>query len=255
MLTCYLDEAGGDREGFSVVCGWVSTVALWEQFEIDWKLFLASYDVPYFHHKEFSQSKPKTPFAKWKGKEGTRKAFMRDALSIVRSRVQRWVFCYVQHRLFEMADARYMLTETLSSPYAVAGRACVAQVDLWKRQQPNSEEIKFVFEDGGPDKGGLLAAMNVSYRLPDPIFEPSRDIRGKRGEPRKGVVQLQAADLLAYELRKHRREFAVRSGRPTRKSFYEMLKVRGMAMAAFHETNVVQLCQLEKPLKRREATR
>ncbi|MBZ5668051.1 MAG: hypothetical protein LAO30_26150 [Acidobacteriia bacterium] len=247
-----MDEAGGEHEGFTVVCGWVSTVALWEQFEIDWKLFLASYKVPHFHMKQFSQSVG--PFAKWKNRELIRKAFMRDALSIVRWRAQRWVLCYVQHRLFEMADARYMLTETLSSPYSVAGRACVAQIDLWNRQEPRSEEIKFVFEDGGPDKGGLLAAMNVSYKMPDPIFAPSRDIKGKRGEIRRGVVQLQAADLLAYELRKHRREFAVRSGRPTRKSFYEMLKVRGIAMATFHEGNAVQLCQLEKPLKLREAT-
>jgi len=119
LLTCYLDEAGGEDEGFTVVCGWVSTVALWEQFEIDWKLFLASYKVDYFHMKEFAQSKG--PFKKWKGKESIRRAFMRDATSIVRGRVQYGILCYVHHRIFEMADTRYMLTETLASPYAIAG--------------------------------------------------------------------------------------------------------------------------------------
>ena len=93
--------------------------------------------------------------------------------------------------------------------------------------------------------------MNVSYRLPDPNFEPSRDIKDKRGHIRKGVVQLQSADLFAYELRKQRREFADRTGRPVRKSFYGALKVPLIAMASFNERNVVQLCQLENPLQRR----
>lgn len=80
MLTCYLDEAGGKAEGFTVICGWVSTVAQWEQFEIDWRLFLASYKVPYFHMKEFAQSTG--PFKKWsdarllKGPKGHREFVM-----------------------------------------------------------------------------------------------------------------------------------------------------------------------------------
>lgn len=253
LLTCYLDEAGGRQDGFTVVCGWLSSVALWEQFEIDWKLFLISYKVPYFHMKEFAQSTG--PFKKWKDAKLIRETFVRDALSIIRDRVQRWVLCYVHHRLFEMADARCMLTETLSSPYAVAGRACVAQVDLWSRKEANtSRDIKYVFEDGGPDKGGLMTAMDIPYRLPNPSFEPSRDMSDKRGVLRKGVVQIQAADLLAYELRKHRQEFALRSGRKPRESFRGMLKVQGITMASFTEQNARQLCQLEKPLQIRTGT-
>src|ERR1035438_987127 len=49
MMSCYLDEAGGKEDQFTVVCGWLSTAWLWEQFEIDWRLMLASYGLEYFH--------------------------------------------------------------------------------------------------------------------------------------------------------------------------------------------------------------
>jgi hypothetical protein len=250
LLTCYLDEAGGDAEGFTVVCGWVSTFAQWEQFEIDWKLFLASYKVPHFHMKEFAQSTG--PFKKWKDAKLIRKQFISDALSIIRDRAGTWVLCYVHHRIYGMSDAHSMLTETLSSPYATAARACVAQVDLRnKRQQGPIKDIKFISEDGGRDKGGLRAAMNVPHKLPDPIFRPSRDIKDKRGTLRKGLVQLQAADFFAYELRKHRREFADRPGRPPRESFRGIFKIPGIVMTTFTGRNAMALCQLQNPLQRR----
>jgi hypothetical protein len=89
LLTCYLDEAGGEQDKSTVVCGWVSPVALWDQFEIDWKLFLASYKVSYLHMKEFSQSKG--PFTKWKGRELIRRRFIQDAHTIIQDRARRWV--------------------------------------------------------------------------------------------------------------------------------------------------------------------
>ena len=139
-----------------------------------------------------------------------------------------------------------MVRETLSSPYATAGRACVAQIDRWlKNDDRRDREVKFVFEDGGPDKSGLLKAMNVSYRYPDPIFEPSRDIKDKRGNIRKGIVQLQAADFLAYEIRKLRREFANKTNRPPRQSLRAILGIPNVLMNSFNAMNAISLCQLE----------
>lgn len=243
LLTCYLDEAGGEADTSTVVAGFVSTVALWEQFEIDWKLMLSSYKVPYFHMKEFSQSTG--PFKKWKGAESIRRRFLADAVSIIRQRVQGGVFCYAHHQIFDLVNRGYRLKETLFSPYAIAGRACASLVSQL------NEKHEVVFEDGGPDKLGLSSAMSVSFRLPDPIFRPSRDVRDKQGKVRSGVIQIQAADFLAYELRKHRNEFASRSGRPVRQSFYELLKVRLWAYGTFNEKNANSLCKLENPLEKR----
>lgn len=239
--TVYLDEAGGEDEGFTVVCGWISTVARWERFEIDWKLLLASNNLPYFHMKEFSQSTG--PFRKWRDAEETRRRFISDAAEIIRETIERGLISSVSHRIFQTADARLLISETLSTPYALAGRACVAS--------EFAPDVEFVFEDGGPDKGGLLSAMNVEYKLPDPIFRPSRDIRDKKGNVRRGIVQLQAADLLAYEVRKHRREFANRTGRAPRRSLYEILKIPIVNMLSFKGNNAMELCKLEKEIAQR----
>ena len=246
MMSCYLDEAGGKEDQFTVVCGWLSTAALWEQFEIDWRLMLASYGLEYFHMMECSQSTK--IFKKWRDSEGIRRRFIHDATEIIRSRVQYGFLVYTHHQIFRNMNSRFRLAEQLHSPYAIAGRGCVAQVDKWRRVKGVQDDIEFVFEDGGPDKSGLVMAMDLARKLPVPIFKPGSDMRDKEGHVRKGAVQLQSADFLAYELRKHRREFANRTGRPVRRSFHEVLKIPIVAMASFNAENAQEVCQLEEPL-------
>jgi hypothetical protein len=249
MLTCYLDEAGGPQDGFIAVCGWVSTAASWEQFEIDWRLFLASkpYDVPYFHMKEFAQSTG--PFKKWKDNDTKRRLFLSEAAEIVKvcARAGAGILCNVHYRIFDRADKRYMIREALPSPYAAAGRACVAQVDKWVKQNKPDNPVEFIFEDGGPDKQGLAKALNTSIKYADPIFRPSRNIKDKKGNERNGIVQLQAADFLAYEIRKHRREIALKTGRDTRKSLYALLGSETILMRIFRDeqADIIELCNLE----------
>jgi hypothetical protein len=98
MLTCYFDEAGGEDHGFIIVSGFVSTVAQWQQYEYDWKLMLAKYDVPYLHMKEISQFRG--PFAKWKSAPGTRSQFLACASGIISDRAQHAFSHYVDCTAF-----------------------------------------------------------------------------------------------------------------------------------------------------------
>lgn len=205
MLTCYFDESGGDDLGLTCVCGFVASVDQWEQFEVDWRLFLAKYDVPYFHMKEYAQSKG--PFAKWADKcmSATRAKFIGDAAEIIKATTQRMFISMVVHEIFDLSDRSYRVRDVFNSPYALAGRLCVALVNTWRRKTTMPLDMEYVFEDGGPDKGGLIKAMTAPpSNLPDPSFKPGRDIKpcGKWPDGRKGLIQLQAADFLAYETRK-----------------------------------------------------
>jgi hypothetical protein len=195
----YFDEAGGSDCGFTFVCGWISSIERWEKFEIDWKLLLSFHDLPYFHMKEFSQSLG--PFGKWKNSEGSRRKFLMQASDVIHTVAQRAFICGVQHEAFKTIHKEYPIS--FSSPYAFAGRICIAWANAWCRLTQASLNVKYVFEDGGPDKSGLIASISrYPVELSRPIFEPSRLIRGKKGSMRPGVVQLQAADFLAYEIRK-----------------------------------------------------
>jgi hypothetical protein len=224
MLTCYFDEAiekepvDGklDPLQYTFVCGYVASIAQWERFEVDWKIFLAHYDVPHFHMKEFSQSTG--PFKKWgkKEMEGTRIAFMKDASEIIRATVMRGFIAMLSNQIFSEIDSRYKVHETFGSAYAMAGRACVALANTWRSGEiAGPLDIKYVFEDGGPDKGGLIRSMTLLVpNLPAPSFEPGKDWKPSPKWPhgRTGIVQLQSADYLAYEVR---RLFADQLLRPT----------------------------------------
>ena len=210
MLTAYFDES----EIFSEIdmlflCGWIASVSEWQQFEFDWRLLLAKYDVPYLHMKEFVHSNG--PFAKWKGKEGTRRKFISDAAEIVRSNTQYGFSCCVSKQIFEKVGEVYELQNYFPSPYAFAGRTCAAMAELWaQRHGCKSSEVEYVFEDSNRDKAGLLRAMTeIRLPMPSPIFKPGRDSKpsSRWPEGRKGLVQLQAADYLAYEFGKFAKDF------------------------------------------------
>jgi hypothetical protein len=198
--------------------------------------------------KEFSQSKK--AFAKWKGQKAIREKFMQDATEIIRKTVMHSVLCYVDRAGFNTLNQQFQLSEVIPSPYALAGRACVSMADQWlraKRNETAAANAEFIFEDGGPDVQGLLRAMLHEPGFPTPIHRPGRDIPDRRGGTRTGLVQLQAADFLAYECRKAKSDFTAKSGRDIRKSFRSLLGVEDVSMATCHAGNVVDIlniCQI-----------
>lgn len=200
MLTSYYDEAGGKEHGLTVVAGYIARVEQWDNFEVDWKLSLISYKVPYLHMSQLAHFNG--PYAKWKDSPNFRARFLLEMSQIIQQRAMRGFACFIDHTAFAQADAEYELRENFCSPYSLAAMSSVARVTAWRRKViPPSEPVKYVFEDGAPDKCGLIKLMEKD-KYPTPIFEPSRDIESRKSGLRHGLVQLQAADYLAYEIRK-----------------------------------------------------
>ena len=197
MLTCYFDEAGGEDHGFIIVSGFVSTVAQWQQYEYDWKLMLAKYDVPYLHMKEISQFKG--PFAEWKNALGTRSQFLACATGIISDRAQHAFSHYVDCKAFDRLGEEYPIKQIASSPYALAAMGCITQSLHFRERTSGTVDIECIFEEKGPDVGGLMTTIQKRRpHLPFPIFKP-----GRNTPVAKGLIQLQAADYLAYEMRKY----------------------------------------------------
>jgi len=248
MLTCYFDEAGGEDHGFMIVCGYVASVEQWDDFEVDWKRFLLKYDVPYFHMKEFAQFEG--PFAKWKGEQykSVRASFCHEAGAIIHDRVNRAFICNIMNAAFDATDKQYKLREVFNSPYAMAGRMCASAAREWGKRRLDLTDMEYVFDDGGPDKGGLIRAMTELHpRFADPIFRPSRDMK----DGRKGIVQLQPADFLAYELRKWQADLTNEPTRPPRKSLRAALRVYNKDVAMMNAAQLRALCK-EIPIAKRE---
>jgi len=57
---------------------------------------------------------------------------------------------------------------------ALVGRTCIALARNWRlRQTGASLDMEFIFDDGAPDKGGLLALCDdLTPAVPSPSFKP-----------------------------------------------------------------------------------
>jgi hypothetical protein len=203
MLIGCFHEATGEDQGFTVVCGWVTHDRRWAEFETDWRLLLLSYGVPCLHTLEML--KFQGPYAVWRDVPGKQSRFMSDAAAIIRSKVLWGFIFFVKHSAFTFANTLYDLTPLLHNPYALAARSCMEMVERWRAQTLASEPIEFIFDDLHPARNALTQATRaLPPFLPEPFFEPSRDLPPNERWPagRTGVTQLQAADYLAYQCRK-----------------------------------------------------
>lgn len=213
MMTCYFDESfewwveGDDKShGFTFVCGYVASVEQWKAFEVEWRQYLDGYGVADFHLTDYCSNSGE--FKKWKADEFApiRAKFMQDASAIVRKFVRYGFVAAISDSVFRLVNESYMVEESFRSPYGLVGRECANLA--WLRRTkfyPKESDLDFVFEDGGPDKCGLMKAMTqLRPAFPDPIFKPGKNQKPSQKYPdgRKAVLQLQAADYLAYEVRK-----------------------------------------------------
>lgn len=244
MFAAYFDEAGGVDLGYMVVAGYVASVEAWEQFEINWKLFLAKFDVPYLHMKEFSHSKG--CFSGWKDDEPRRVRFLAMAAEIINQHTKRAFESIVSYEDFESVDKLFALRERFNSPYALAGRTCIGVANGWARNpQTKALDIEYIFEDRGPDKSGLVKAVEaLPPYLPTPAFHPSRDEQPTKNRPyaRRGLVQLQAADYLAYEVRKVVYNVVHNKSRIPRKSLQALTGIE-LDRSSWTKERLLKICE------------
>jgi hypothetical protein len=216
-----------------VVAGYVSTVEEWAQFEMGWKLTLAKFDVPYFHMKEFTACKKAFSHPKWKS-EGYRASFISDLAQIIRGWTVASVGSAMRQDLFDRYNCLYKLDERFN-PYAISGRDCTAHVRKFIRNEVKSDlPIGYIFERGDEGRGFLMKEMEASG-LPTPQFKRSRphptDPQIDKDDP--FLVQLQASDFFAWELRRGEKDLAIgKKGSQLRKSLRSLAAMKRI----WHET-------------------
>jgi hypothetical protein len=198
MLTGYFDDAGGADHGFTVVAGWVSTIEQWQIFNNRWSEMLATYQVPWFDMKTLSHFKGE--YALWKETPTVKDAFVAEACKIIASTAMFQFASSVPHSAFASVNKSYRLKEYVGNEYALAGLTCALKMREWAQGQGFSQHPEMIFDDGTAKKGKLTDIM-LKEHFDAPIFASPLPKDG-----RMPVVQLQAADFLAYEIRKMERD-------------------------------------------------
>lgn len=202
-LEGYFDESGhADDPEANVVgmAGFVAPLGAWTNFEDQWKNALTVAGLKdSFHMKDFAHSQGQ--FTSWKGDEKKRRLFFRRLIEIIAETKATPIGAAV------LLSSFASLTPTQQSqfvdPYYICFQTCTRGAAIKATFEEQKEKVSMTYaiqEEYGTNKEGraeqLWGAMktNVSFA----------NIRGRMGSYGSGkpseVVQLQAADLFAYEL-------------------------------------------------------
>jgi hypothetical protein len=191
-----------DALGGTVVAGFVSSIEQWAIWEEEWNSVLDRFGVPYFHRKELKGGRGAFSAEEWRDDQ-----HVEDFIDSLIVPINKWTIAsvgsYMQASMYESANRLYALDGTFN-PYAECGRNCAIKTkDFLSGELKSALPISFAFEKGDPGKG-MLQDLMERCELPSPIFRRPRPSKDNpeldRIDP--PMIQLQAADLLAWEIRR-----------------------------------------------------
>ncbi len=194
--TVYCDASGHSQEGeILFVSGYGSTTFKWLRFERQWNALLQRYQIqPPFHMKEFAPGVGQ--YESWKHDQEKRKRFLTEAISIIKTNTNKSFSVGVSVNDLHRMQREYDLPDGINqdTPYTWCAVLIYHQVKAWlQRHDGPRDPIELVFEHGDKDQGHFLTRVRRLYpTLNDPIIR-------KKSE----CVPFQAADMLAWEHRRH----------------------------------------------------
>ena len=243
--SAYFDASNGQIDVLPGcwVCGFVSTDSGWSRFEIDWRLVLAKYGVPYFHMRKFISHKKPFDESRWRS-EGYRGGFVSSLVDIIKSSAICSVGCGIWQADFDVINQRYELDRRFN-PYAICGRDCAVRSRKFIRESySRSAPIEYIFDRGDKGRGLLTREMEAS-KLPSPLFKRSRpDPKLDIDDP--AHIQLQAADFAAWEMRREgNRRTGLEKDKSLRRSFKALSQVDHMWMH-YRARDIEALCKSAK---------
>jgi hypothetical protein len=237
MLTGYFDDAGGADHGYTVVAGWVSTVERWSAFAEEWEQMLAAFQVSWFDMKTLSHFRG--VYARWKDHPEVKSDFQSAACRIIARSAAVGFASIVPHAVFARVNEAYRVKERFGNEYALAGLTCAIKMRAWSRKQDAPQRIETIFDDGTAKRGKLTDAMR-KHDFAEPIFGSPLP----KGNGLAHVVQLQAADFLAYEVRKVEKDdpSETRAVEEHRISLRKLMWVES-DWGVYSEDNLSKLCE------------
>jgi hypothetical protein len=198
MITAYFDESGThgnqkvDPPVLSIGC-YASTGEQWALFNREWQAVLDEAGVEYFHVTTFESRFG--DYAGWTNKKRIR--VYAGLQGVIKRRVKKGIAaCVVLRDYDELIAGEHR--RKLFSPYAFATRCCFEMIGDWSRKHGLQEPVDCVFEAGagmGGEVGDVFKRVKAKNNLGSLSY-------GVKKDPLKMTAPLQAADVLAYEIRK-----------------------------------------------------
>lgn len=236
-IIAYFDESGthaGSR--ITVFGGFVASDEEWSKFNEQWTELLNDYRLSYFRMSECENLLGGFKrFTKTKQQE-----LLRRVLSIVTSRQLTGVGVGIVVNEYNEFLAQMKLSHYLDA-YSTAAFSSFARIRKWADESNYHEPVEFVLENGAEHKGKVIAMQSTINGTPQ-LRERFRLGSLTFAEKRQSL-QLQAADLLAYEIRKHALNLLEGSPRQARYTFLN-LKRMPLIEIYINRSNMMNLVRL-----------
>src|SRR5688572_22847291 len=144
FLAVYLDRSADATN--TVVAGYVSKPSHWVEFQDAWLAWLAKYDVPYFHMKEFAHS-VKAYEHDWKGQHTKRREFIQGLIRIIQAHTFHGFAAGVKHADFDATvGTSSEAIELFGNYYTLCARAVGRDVRQWRGRTFPTTPIDYIFE-------------------------------------------------------------------------------------------------------------
>lgn len=189
----YFDASGKPHDPkVFLVSGFVSSERKWLRFGREWTAFLGEWGIaPPFHTTDYIHAHHGTAYAQFRGDDGLRDEFERQAVKIIRRGIRKPFSCGLILDDYRRVLAEYDVSRDakhFETPYSLCAMHCAVSVAAWGTKHMKAHEhLLYVYEDGDDDKGHFMEQFKalVGYY---PNF-------GKKGVD---YPQFDAADILAW---------------------------------------------------------
>lgn len=219
MLQAFTDDSTsnvGDQMFF--LAGYINTVEMWEAFSTVWDAALKAHP-PIEYLKMTEAEALRGEFAGWSREDRDKKVLL--LAEVIRISAPHFFFCRVSRKDYVEILAPHA-PYNLKSPYFAAWWGVIDTVARYCQNDGNNLPVDFVFDE----QGGTGDDAVLFYRWQKDNLEPAlRAVLGATPIFRddKRVLPLQAADMLAWHLRRHHE----RSGDEER-PVYQLITERGV---------------------------
>lgn len=198
-ITAYFDESGTNADSDAVVvAGYLATPDAWEQFETEWREALDDWHLDFFHMSEFAHRI--NGYKHWT--EEIRRERLNRLFGIINSHALGSVGTVVPRALY---DAKFSFDgparQKTGGPYGLAAYCDLMRTSELVRDLSGEPHVAYVFEKGavGRDQFTKVFMDNLN----DDESRARMRLLSLTFQDKRQFVPLQAADILAYELRLH----------------------------------------------------
>ena len=240
---CYFDTAGSESAAngtMLVTVGVVAERSKWTRFDRRWLRVLDAEGVRGLHMREFAHSTGQ--YKEWKGDELRRAAFLQALVKEIKRGINTGFVSALVLADYRALDARYMLTETVGGPYALAQVATIVRAFdwLWQRKHPG-DGLGIFIEKGDAGQGALVAFLKREWDI-TPLISPRVNDAGEE------ITPFQVADFIAYE---HRYAYAkflkTKEKAPARKSMSALRQLLPLNIGILDDAMIARFCEQHVP--------